>query len=407
MTTDIYPRVLFNDGEEATLQDLNAISARTLADIYDRIERACIPVTTDGSLSAQNPAYSNAYDATISPYAFALTPSAARPIQGSANNKVKISKGTLLQALAAESGAEAQLVPFTFTGTDEVSIANGDPANPRIDIVQMALSYVEDTPTSVAFQAVVGGVVTATNYNKRRRIQCTLSVKQGTPAASPTYPLPDASNVMICGVLVGTNYAAAAGFKTEDTAGAVAVLHDQRVPVGFLAPVVQPPDFASTLVNWTAFTDRITATGAGADIFVKYPSLDIARLLGVSVLIKDPAALTTRMVKYSIGDNGAGAVLVASTVLNNANVGGSGAAQHANRFSPMNAMTHVPAAGPTVTTNAKGVTAPMWSSGRRVPFDIIANGVFPQAFESLAFLLTGAPNNTAIGPVTFYMAGGL
>lgn len=77
-------------------------------------------------------------------WAYALTPGGASMRKGSTNAKVLITPGTVFQKIGASAGNNLTLLPFTFDGTLEVSIANGDVSHPRVDLIQMQLSLVPD-----------------------------------------------------------------------------------------------------------------------------------------------------------------------------------------------------------------------------------------------------------------------
>jgi len=77
-------------------------------------------------------------------WAYALSVGGANMRKGSTNAKILITPGTVLQKIGAAAGNNLTLLPFTFDGTLEVSIANGDAAHPRVDLIQMKLEMVVD-----------------------------------------------------------------------------------------------------------------------------------------------------------------------------------------------------------------------------------------------------------------------
>lgn len=97
-------------------------------------------------------------------WAYALTCGGANMRRGSTDAKVVITPGTVFQKIAVAAGNNLTLLPFTFDGTLEVSIANGDVSHPRIDLIQMKLELItsdvqtritENLPV-VAFLALAG-----------------------------------------------------------------------------------------------------------------------------------------------------------------------------------------------------------------------------------------------------------
>jgi hypothetical protein len=74
--------------------------------------------------------------------AYCLHGGSAHLRQGAATNQLEISPGVLMQKIAAANGNDAQLLAYTFQGTEQVSITAGDVVHPRVDLMQMQLSLV-------------------------------------------------------------------------------------------------------------------------------------------------------------------------------------------------------------------------------------------------------------------------
>lgn len=410
MTTDIYAQVLISDGEALDAVDLTGLGARTLAVLYDQIIRAIIPRDPNILITDVN-------DPTTYPYALAPTALAGMPQIGSANNKVLIGEGTLFQAIGAATGAEPQLLGFHFDGTTEVTIANGDATNPRVDLVQMKLEYVNDTPTARNFQDAVTRALTSTTPNIRRRVKCTLSVKQGAPAASPTYPEADAGNVIIAGVVVGASYAAGSGFVSDDTAGAVAVLHDQRLPFNVRPRVSMPGDYIYPTVGASWQTGNTYDNNARshvlqiADTSATGDSLNIpclfegvcGRLTSIASDSLDHSAAFVTSISRGRWVTGGASNAVTYTALANPDINGSGIGLFKRRSTGQFGFqaTHTPAAGPIVQSNSNGVGPPIWTNGRRRPGD-------PDDNMDMVFLrYTTSRSGSTFGPTTFFIAEGL
>lgn len=433
MTTDIFGRMLFNDGEGIEFADLTAIDARGQAILWDQII-AMLPQQLVTGATTVDPSFTDTQTLTSIPYALSLTSTDARPIQGSANNKVKIAAGTLMQAIGTATGVEPALLAVMMPGTDEVTIANGDATNPRVDLIQIAMSYIQDTPTSRDFQDGTTRALTTTTPNKRRRVAYALTVKQGTPAASPTYPTLDAGCVAIAAVVVGATYSGAAGLLDEDTTGAVAVLHDQRVPIGRPdTQLIMPAQMLYDSTIWGLSSARsalIAGTGAsGSSAGAVCQSMPQGRLLGIGTLsntvvtITGPStiasAILVRLSKLRWSDAGGGPSaappVLTSVTLATANSLSGGSAGWRTRFQSFSAnLSHLPAAGPVVQANAAGVGAPIWTSGRRCPRDPGPASI-PTPFPLETLIAEVFPANTGgsgglgfgLGPVTFRVAVGL
>lgn len=405
MSTDIFTQTLISDGMELDPVDLSRLSARPLAQLFDQVVASALP------REAFQATLDSAFDPTAVPYAFALHATGARPRQGTANNKVQIAPGTLLQAIAAADGTEPKLVPYTFAGTEEVTIANGDATNPRVDIVQMALSYVNETEAR-DFQDATTRALSSQTLAVRRRIQCTLSVKQGTPAASPTYPTPDAGNVVIAGVVVGATWAGGSGLVYDDTAGAVVVLHDQRMPLRVRPYGVNALGFMydNSTSHWTVSAvsgvsvQKINDADSD-DLMCPIPSAwaNAGRVVGCDAALRGTAAVTTRFARWNIVTGAAVGLNGTGLVENNpvSMTGGAGLGFQA---------LHTPAAGPTITAAANGMGAPIWTNGRRAP-GLLSTGesdnTVPRDGGYLVIRAIDPPGGTVFYRFTFYVAEGL
>lgn len=402
--TDNYGHVLFSDGEESNPDDFNATNDRVLAIMLDQVgvQVPAIAANTD-------PSFNEGAAPSASVYAYAASATSARPIPGSANNKIKISAGTLLQAFAAPSGLEAKMLAFTFSGSDEFVIANGDPTNPRVDIVQMKLEYVNAAPLSRDFQDATTRALTTSTTNKLRRVQCTVSVKQGTPAASPLYPVADSGYVLIAGVLVAATYAAAGPMLIDDTAGAVAVIHDQRMPLRIDGIHSQIKDMMYTAADWTPDpATGVLARVASSAVIVPCPVARAGRVIAAASFGNTQgSAAVAKFMRGDKHDPGAGGpVAVSYAALSSALALIGGTAGYARRFAGLAGIVHSPSVGPTVTVNAAGVNPPLWTSGSRCPIDPFSTVVFPQPFQSLMFSYTPTISSPeqGFGPFSWWVA---
>lgn len=524
MSTDQFKQVLFNDGEELTFQDLNNLQSFLQTRLADQVFRRLVPHINQGS--PFDPLFTGDDEDAPFLFTYALTLHGGQAYlrKGSANNKIQISGGTLYQKIAGVDGVIPGIIGFTFDGTgDQFTIANGDATNPRVDLLQMKLEFVNDTPTTIAFlqdgvkssidlathtthdntqlQAKVAGLsgnnisiqfqkrssgsgvtysengnaalilyedgvstvalveaaiianstileikatgtgatvlhdpadsftyahltggadqmLTNPTVNKAHRIQCTLSVKQGTPAASPGYPDPDAGYCVVGGVVVGATYAAAAAPKLEDTAGAVAVLHDQRMPFcvrNFRIPISNGLDHMRyDPSHWTAQYGPNSIVSDGADrCFIAVPSSGaIGRVLAVSLMTYNQggAAVYARLGKqyFDIG----GGVLLFLKTNDVSNLASGSTAAWTNRFANMGDFesSHDPAAGPIVQASGdKGIGPPLWTNGKRCP-DVLFNTssvLSADPVEEVAALDFSPNNLNRISTAHFWIAGGI
>ncbi len=404
MSVDLFSRVNFTDGEALDLDDLENIGAYAQIAALDQILAGRVPFVADVAGTAVPEVGDVAYG---QPYAYALHAGQAVPAQGSDNSKVKITAGTLLQAIAAIDGLTPSVLAYTFVGTEEVEIDDAAGATPRVDIVQMALTVIDDTTPTRDFEDSTTREPSSSATAKRKRVSCALSVKKGTPAASPIVPTLDAGCVAIATVLIGASYAAAAGFKHDDTAGAVAVLHDQRMPLGIRAVTVRAKDhnYVGTDCTPVGLNEQIQMGAPATAVYAVCPTGDTAgRVIAISTMMTDPSILAVWLGRLRHYDSGGAAV--SRTIMNGANVNGSGADTYRRRFGGCGVTDglHAPAAGPDVTANAAGLGVPVWSNGRRGWVN--ASAIDPLEISHAILLQTSCPNTTVIGPSTFWIAGG-
>jgi hypothetical protein len=225
MANDVYKTVNYSDGEGLTHGDLNNQTRFLAAQLQDQILGNILP-NMDGT--GENELV-KANAATL--YAYCLDVGGALPIQGSGNNKLKISPGTLFQKIANVNGNAPTLLAYSFDGSLEFTIAAGGGVNPRVDMIQMKLEYETGDLQSRDFEDAGTGVVTTENLPKQYRVKATVSLKTGTAAASPAYPAPDSGYVPICCVVVNASYTAANPLLIRDQSDDNATIHDLRLPV--------------------------------------------------------------------------------------------------------------------------------------------------------------------------------
>ncbi len=399
-TTDLFSRVYFNNGEGLTHGDLINSQVRGQIASLEQVLMAGVPELDkfNGTPNIGRAAYGM-------PFAIALKAGQAYPTQGSSNNKVMITAGTLFQSIAAVDGLSASILPFTFEGTEEVTIANGDATHPRVDIVQMSLAVIDDSAEDRDVEDATTRIVTTTSVNKSQRVQCTLSVKTGTAAATPTVPTLDSGCVAIATVLVGTLYVGAAGLKYDDTAGAVAVLHDQRMPLGVQCHTVDSSGMSYITGDWTEDTQtrKLTYAGGPSSLYASCPASDTAgRLVAASTFQKDPAPgpLIVWFVRIQTSTN-------TFNRLNNSGMAGSGSATYRRRFASQAIVDGDmnPSAGPDVTANAAGIGVPLWSNGRRAWVDPAIIDATELNTLALYWDFSGNVATQIVGRAQFWIAG--
>lgn len=403
-TTDLFASVLWNDGEAIVYSDFNDEQRFLGARLFDQLlQKLAYGLGRDPTMNGQ------AGTDISTAYAFALSPGSAYLRNGSANNKVQVAPGTLLQKVAASDGSEAKLLAYTFVGTEEVAIGNGAGAGLwRIDLVQMKLEYVAADLQSRDFTDAITGAPSTALLNKKRRVQCTLSLKVGTGAAlssTPTMPTADAGYVAIAAILVPPTYAGGAwnangaGFLDVATASSL-LCYDLRMPLCVRPFVVHPAHFqySGAQCALDTFKQELTVTSGPATVYVPCPTTQ-GRIVGVGICGLASSGPTFKLASYSDGPGGA--------IVNNmnsclGNLGGSSTFITDTRgqvscFED----THAPWTGPTLSG-----PVPVWANGARGPMEQLRLASGPQ-LSMAAIAVSALPTSAQLGPAIFWVAQGL
>jgi hypothetical protein len=405
-----------NEGEGVYTDDINLIGRSANARVTDQLlEKLICGVSNSafggGPINIEFPSTNHGVSSadTSTDYAFAVNCGGGVPIQGSANNKIKIAAGTLLQKVNSTDGGDMSILPFTFNGTNEVTIANGDATHPRLDIVEMKLELVAGGSDSRDIEDNTTDAPSTQVVNAEWRVQCTLQVKAGTPAVAPTVPTPDAGFVPICAVMVGTNYVGAAGFKFSDTAGATACIHDLRIPLGLTVYRVKPNAFEYDSTKWTIDTRKtqVTAGATPDDLVIPCPVI-AGRLMGVAITTKaiDGAVADSHLCRLSILTAGTTHPVIANLtdVVDNA---GAVVEVQQNVFTYWDPAAEAGTAMGASTGQLYNV--PVWCNGRRCPTELFSIGSPLAAVEdsSVGFVIKNVPNGGVVYSAYFYVAHGL
>ncbi|HSR79118.1 MAG TPA: hypothetical protein VLN57_21270 [Xanthobacteraceae bacterium] len=403
MTTDLYSTELWSDGQEVDTSKLNNSQRFVQATIFDQILQSKIASL---ELTSTNPDLGgeNGPDAPLL-YAYCVSPGAAYLRAGSANNKVQIAPGTLLQKVANSDGQGATLIPFTFAGTEEFTFTNGDASNPRVDLLQMALSYISDTTASVDFQDAVTRAITSTpSTPTKRRVLCTLSVKAGTPAASPTIPDPDSGSVPVGSIFVPATWNATAtppliGFESSGNA----TVHDQRMPLGVHVVRVDPALFKlKTGWSLTDFNSRATASSGTNELYAIL-GLGPGRIIAIDVYSTVALSTGTVTIGWLDGSSNPTTRYLKTNTVVSASSGNVRRSQRVDFEGAHNPET-VLGAYPIIQKSAVNkIGMPLWTSGIRVPQDNSFS--FAPGWATLQAL--NLTNGAIITFITFYIADGL
>jgi len=319
-------------------------------------------------------------------WAYTPTPGAAYLRAGSANNKIQIAPGTLMQKVSNRDGVTVTMVPFTFSGTEEFpAIANGA-TNPRVDLLQMKLAYSSATSTATA----------------------TLSVKQGTAAASPTIPDPDAGFVPVGMAVVGSTWTSATAptFGADLGAGTGFLsVHDLRMPLAVRGFRVDPIQFKMETAWALSSTNQIALSSSGTNKMYVGCQINPGRIVGIGIEVGGVASLATAPILGLMSNGLTGSPSTA--FINGHTLSGGGSMVNSpiiRYFRRDFEAHHAPSAGPVIQESATNkIGVPIWTNGYRVPQDDVTGDFF--GYAGVAFV--NQPNASQIGGVTFYVAVGL
>lgn len=145
-------------------------------------------------------------------------------------------------------GADPDRVcPFRLPFNVTLTTAVGHATQPRIDLVELRAVWFDTDSTSRNFQDEMTRALTSTAFNKRRAVQVTIQIKQGTAAASPAYPAPSAGFAAIGAILVPA---------LHNAAHSVANWRDLRMPMGKVVPYDVPAHlmYRQGATPWTLST---------------------------------------------------------------------------------------------------------------------------------------------------------
>ncbi len=317
-------------------------------------------------------------------WAYCISPGHAFLRQGSANNKIQVAPGTLLQKVANSDGTTLVLIPFTFVGTEEWTLTNGDATNPRVDLLQMKLTYTPSTSTTAV----------------------QLTVKQGTPAASPTIPDPDAGFVPVGSVVVGHNWVTGGnapifGIDAADTANAV--VHDQRMPLRVRQHRVDPVLYKLQAAWALASANQIVTSSNSTNSLVAVCPAGAGRLIGVDLRID--TAIASGAITVGFWKNAfTSSALTSYFSYNKLTSPGIVIASSRGLRNTRQVLdaAHAPSAGPTIqASSVNKIGVPLWASGGRTP---ATSGGVSSDLGWLAMGVINQTNVTSLGEVSFFIA---
>lgn len=312
--TDVHSRrVLITDGEAIDTGDLNAMGYLLYHEIFDNlllsgapdaVDDATTPGTVldlEGSIQVNN----LGPGAGILDLAWAPIPGCgtAGPHPSIANTIQILSGGPVMQVVdepfSDGNGGESTAV-FRFGGGETLATAVGDAVNARIDVIEMKLAFVDGDSQSRNFEDATSRAKSSTVANRKRIVQCTIQIKQGTPAATPAYPALTAGFVPLGAIRVPA---------THNAVHSADNYRDMRVPLGHVVAYnVEARAMNIPGANPWVFTEGNPAFGgelggpgaATGDAYAFCPvSNKNARLIGVAAYSRNANAAKLVGVDFS------------------------------------------------------------------------------------------------------------
>lgn len=371
------------------LLDLNRLNV-PLEDTLGRMTIGSLAAIGDPDNPSQGP---SGGPSTL--WAYALTLGGACVGPGSTTTKVKITPGVLMQKI---TGSAPTFLMGKFDGTDEFTIPNGHATLDRIDMLQMRLQ----TATAAA-----------AGFENKRVVTKTLSIKSGTPSATPRIPDPDAGFVPIATFYVmstwtGQNQAGETGVSFSSPS---CILTDQRMPLrvrpytakafsgGLYDAAIWVPSgghFGRTLKCNTNTSD------SQKKLIIPCP-ITRGRLVGVAISSQNaPAAAFSAVISALLEPSGSSegpdlTSLLTSTSPSSYKHGGLLVLDYANA---------------SIVSLSGNYGGPLWASGSSMSgvSMFFENRIEPSGttFQSSCIAVTFGPAlNFEVAEVTFYIAEGL
>jgi hypothetical protein len=321
--TDTYKRVNFDpDGQGLDFTDLSVLQEAALR---AQLEMFLLSGVTDVIENPTNPHSADAPDFESGDLAQSIgldfddmlwTPHPSLPAIKPTGVARQLTTGTgvIVQHLQGEepfNGSEDATLAFRFVSGTNLTTAVGDATNPRIDIVEVKLEVITDTAEMRDFEDATTRAPTTQSHNVAKRTQMTIQIKQGTPAASPTYPTPTAGFTAMAAVWVPANH---------NAVHSVDNIRDLRWPIGGFrtydvnANAMYTPGATQWTINETGQYLEAPASGADPVYAICPVSMKSARLLGVGIMGQSDGTPTVELVRITHNAGGAPTITSLATI---------------------------------------------------------------------------------------------
>ena len=290
MPTDLFTQVNYNVGEGLANSDLANMAkfadSRLLDQMYSRLVGALGATALDPSITSEN-----GENPALTSLIYTLTGGEAVLKVGSTATRVSLTSGTIFQKIGNVTGLDANFLSYLVDESDvDLVISAGDATNPRIDILQVKLEYVTGGAENRDIEDSFTKIVTAQSVNKTRRVQATFSLKQGTPAATPTYPAPDTGYAVIGSLYVPATWTT--GVVPDPDVGASGSARLRQCSLPLRVRTVRTPmtmmfkGGASTWSNATTPPLWLASGGAATALMAPCPAGYESRVVGIGLVAK-------------------------------------------------------------------------------------------------------------------------
>lgn len=366
-TNDYSKSVQFDpDGEGIDLTDMISLQVfKRMADAAVLFAGAMPNIAYndagDGGLAApdafeeQGSAGANAENSVYAP-----VPGGAFVYPTAVANQISFSPGPIMMFIDEPwSATGEEIATFRIDGGLLATAVGG--ANPRIDLVEVKLEYIDaDLQTRHFEDATTREPTSQPNTPKVRQVQLTYQIKQGVAAASPAYPATTAGFIALAAIYVPTGH---------NAVHSAANVRDLRMPLGLRVVDVDFTQMRKTGANpWIELGGAILATAAASDptdwVYAVCPVASPgARLLGVGLhcALGDDALAELVQLSHP-ASNGAATATTLATLGN----GGGGPLDLAGGFSYVDMfqiMDQIDAEGALLGSRDGHRGTPVWCNG--------------------------------------------
>lgn len=389
MATDAFKSVLYNDGEALTTGDLNDAQAFSEARLNDQILRGVV-----GSITHTVPGQQAEMEEA--PYLYCLNSSGGAPGVSGALQLGGFVGGVIFQSLGGTILGDSPNLLASSATFPITTLAAGDATFDRIDVIEVKLDVITGDSQSRDFEDDTTELLSTQSFDKKKRVQATFNVKQGTPSASPAFPTLTTGYSALYAVWVPAGHS---GVFVADTH-----FMDCRVPINVKSVDTLPAQMSSAS-GWALSGNGLEWTSSGAGTLnIPSPLGPQDRLIGVSVMAQQADGVSSDFSVASLTRAYSGTVVADVRVPMGWSSTSTSMIARQLTFSEI-ADVVVPATGifPSGVKNAEGLGTPLWGNAR--PCGIASSTL--NTSDTLSLVVTTTASGSIIRRVRWYYASGI